>query len=47
MIARIATRFGLNYAYGVFMFTLGVIGGSAVVGVVTGIFGGTISCALS
>lgn len=42
MIARVAKRLGVNYLWGLVMFTLGVIGGAAVVGVVAGLFGATV-----
>lgn len=42
MIAKTAKRLGLNYLWGLFMFTAGVIGGAGVVGVVTGMFGATV-----
>lgn len=41
MIAKTAKRLGLNYAWGLFMFTAGVIGGAGMVGVVSGFFGAT------
>jgi hypothetical protein len=47
MIAKVAKRFGLNYLWGLFMFTLGVIGGAAMVGVVAGLFGATVCGAVT